>query len=221
MDATVECLFERGYAGTTTTEIAIRAGVSRGAQLHHFPKKDELVVSALEHVFSLRLIEMRNMVAKRQKGTREYRLTAMIDALWPIFKGPTFYAWLELVVASRTDPALIDAVRDSSERFGDGLLEGFAWMLDWPANRHDDLHLVIGLVFGQLESLALERILFAADIADPPQFGNAIALLKKLCVTMLQGMDLTESEEPGSARAEDNVIDEPSSKETMRKETMR
>ena len=55
LDATVACLFERGYAGTTTTEIASRAGVSRGAQLHHFPKKDELVVSALEHVFELRL----------------------------------------------------------------------------------------------------------------------------------------------------------------------
>ncbi len=39
LDATVACLFERGYAGTTTTELARRAGVSRGAQMHHFPKK--------------------------------------------------------------------------------------------------------------------------------------------------------------------------------------
>ena len=68
MDATVACLFERGYAGTTTTEIASRAGVSRGAQLHHFPRKDELVVSALEYVFELRLAEMSAAVAEPPPG---------------------------------------------------------------------------------------------------------------------------------------------------------
>jgi AcrR family transcriptional regulator len=216
MDATVECLFERGYAGTTTTEIATRAGVSRGAQLHHFPKKDELVVSALEHVFNLRLSQMRNTVAQRSTGDRETRLIAMVDALWPIFKGPTFYAWLELVVASRTDPALNEAVRDASERFGEGLLEGFAWVLDWPANRHDDLHQVIGLVFGQLESLALERILFAADEADPPEFARAIAMLKKLCRTILMGLGLAESQAHAEVLAADRDIAEPSLKETIR-----
>jgi len=212
MDATVECLFERGYAGTTTTEIATRAGVSRGAQLHHFPKKDELVVSALEHVFNLRLNQMRKTVAQRPTGSRETRLIAMVDALWPIFKGPTFYAWLELVVASRTDPALNEAVREASERFAEGLLEGFAWMLEWPPNRHDDLHQVIGLVFGQLESMALERILFAAEEADPPEFARAIAMLKKLCVTTLLGMGLAEAE----VRVDEHEIDQHDAKEAAR-----
>ena len=104
LDATVACLFERGYAGTTTTEIASRAGVSRGAQSHHFPKKNELVVSALEYVFGLRLSEMRAAVADPPTGSREHRAAVLIDLMWPLFKGPTFYAWLELVVASRTDP---------------------------------------------------------------------------------------------------------------------
>ena len=31
--------------------------------------------------------------------------TAAIDLLWPMFSGPTFVAWLELVVAARTDRA--------------------------------------------------------------------------------------------------------------------
>ena len=139
LDATVACLFERGYAGTTTTEIASRAGVSRGAQLHHFPKKDELVVSALEHVFELRLAEMSAAIAEPPSGSREHRLAVLIDAMWPMFKGPTFYAWLELVVASRTDPALNDAVRAASVRFGEGFRIGLAALLDWPADREDQL----------------------------------------------------------------------------------
>ena len=37
MEATVESIVEVGWAGTSTTVVSQRAGVSRGAQLHHFP----------------------------------------------------------------------------------------------------------------------------------------------------------------------------------------
>ncbi|MDT5024109.1 MAG: hypothetical protein QOE61_535, partial [Micromonosporaceae bacterium] len=37
LDATIECLVEYGYAGTTTPRVAEKAGVTRGAQVHHFP----------------------------------------------------------------------------------------------------------------------------------------------------------------------------------------
>ena len=194
MDATVECLFDRGYAGTTTTEIASRAGVSRGAQLHHFPKKDELVISALEHVFALRIAQMRDMSAERPTGSRVRRMSALVDAMWPFFKGPTFYAWLELVVASRTEPALNEAVREASKRFGDGLLEGFAAMLDWPEDRAADLNDLIAVVLGQLESLGLERILFPAEEPDPPEFSRAIETMKKLSATLIIGMELEQAE---------------------------
>ena len=51
LDAAIECLLKLGYAGTTTTEIATRAKVSRGAQLHHYPTKQELLTAAVEHLF--------------------------------------------------------------------------------------------------------------------------------------------------------------------------
>ena len=47
LDATVDCLVEHGWAGTTTTVVAARAGVSRGAQLHHYPTKSALVIAAV------------------------------------------------------------------------------------------------------------------------------------------------------------------------------
>jgi len=37
LDAAILCVIERGYANTTGSEIAERAGLSRGAQLYHFP----------------------------------------------------------------------------------------------------------------------------------------------------------------------------------------
>src|SRR5271163_3574971 len=189
LDATVACLFERGYAGTTTTEIATRAGVSRGAQLHHFPKKDELVVSALEHVFELRLREMSAAIAEPPPGSREHRLSMVLDAMWPMFKGPTFYAWLELVVASRTDPALNNAVRTASMRFGEGFRIGLAALLDWPAGREDKLADLINVVFGQLEAMALERVLFAAGEIDPPEFVRGLETAKRVSAAFVRELD--------------------------------
>ena len=189
LDATVACLFERGYAGTTTTEIATRAGVSRGAQLHHFPRKDELVVSALEHVFELRLTDLSAAIAEPPSGSREHRLAAIIDAMWPMFKGPTFYAWLELVVASRTDPALNDAVRAASERFGEGFSVGLAALLDWPAGLEDKLQDLINVIFGQLEAMALERVLFAAGEIDPPEFVRGLETAKRVSAAIVRELD--------------------------------
>ncbi len=189
MDATVDCLYERGYVGTTTTEIATRAGVSRGAQLHHFPHKDELVISALNYVFNRRIEELHALTAERPPGDREARLIAFIDLLWPICKGPTFYAWLELVVASRTDPALKSAVRAASDRLTEGVLTGIANLLDCPSNRAVELEQLVWLIFGQLEALAMERILYTED-DDPPVFTNAIRMLKSIAVVMLRAMEL-------------------------------
>src|SRR3954452_9493935 len=50
LDATVACLVEDGYAHTTTTRVAERAGVSRGAHLHHFQTRSALVDAASEHL---------------------------------------------------------------------------------------------------------------------------------------------------------------------------
>jgi AcrR family transcriptional regulator len=54
LDATIECLVKYGYAGTTTPRVAEMAGVTRGAQVHHFGSKNELVLAALKHLAAKR-----------------------------------------------------------------------------------------------------------------------------------------------------------------------
>src|SRR5436309_14728268 len=63
LDATIECLVERGWAATSTTEVVRRAGVSRGAQVHHFPSKDDLVLVAVEHLLARRIAEFQATLA--------------------------------------------------------------------------------------------------------------------------------------------------------------
>src|SRR5712692_3582600 len=80
LDATIACLFEFGYANTTTTEIAERAGLSRGAQLHHFPTKAALVTTAIEHLLQRRTEEFRTAFAGLPRDAD--RVAAAIDLLW-------------------------------------------------------------------------------------------------------------------------------------------
>lgn len=104
LDATAECLSDLGYARTSTTEICRRAGVSRGAMLHHFPSKAVLVAAACEHIFDRRVEEFRVAIEQVPQGGD--RLSAAIDIVWEMFKSDTFSAWFELVTAGRTDADL-------------------------------------------------------------------------------------------------------------------
>ena len=104
LDATIDCVVEYGYAATTTTRIVERAGVSRGAQVHHFPTKAELVAEAVRRLAERRLAEVREQVAELPQG--QQRLGATLDLIWNQHSGPLFAAAIELWVAGRTDPDL-------------------------------------------------------------------------------------------------------------------
>jgi AcrR family transcriptional regulator len=115
LDAAIECLVDRGYAATTTIETARRAGVSRGAQQHHFPTKADLLATAVERLFDRRRSEFLEAFASIDPQTE--RLDAAMDLLWSMFRGPVFVAWTELWVAARTDPELATTVLAVERRF--------------------------------------------------------------------------------------------------------
>ena len=116
LDATVECLVEVGWSGTSTTLVSQRAGVSRGAQLHHFPTKDALVLAAVEHLSEVRREELRAAAADLPTGRRRTR--AVLEMLAMHFTGSVFAAALELWVAARTDAGLREAVGPLEQRIG-------------------------------------------------------------------------------------------------------
>lgn len=52
LDAAAQLIVRKGYAELRVADVAREAQVSVGAQLHHFPSKDALVVALIEHAFS-------------------------------------------------------------------------------------------------------------------------------------------------------------------------
>ncbi|MBF6361343.1 TetR/AcrR family transcriptional regulator [Nocardia farcinica] len=110
LDATIECLVEYGYAGTTTPRIAERAGVTRGAQVHHFGSKNDLVIAAINHLAQRRVQAVLREMADLAPGADP--VASALDFLWELHQDPLFTATVELWVAGRTDPVLAAAMAE-------------------------------------------------------------------------------------------------------------
>ncbi|HET9990591.1 MAG TPA: TetR/AcrR family transcriptional regulator [Kofleriaceae bacterium] len=106
LDAAVESLIEVGFARTTTLEVQRRAEASRGALLHHFPSKTELLVAAVDHLAEMRAAELRVLSAELPAEGKGSRTDAVLDLLWQCFSGTFFQVAMELRTAARTDPEL-------------------------------------------------------------------------------------------------------------------
>src|SRR6195952_4078971 len=111
LDAAVESLIEVGFARTTTLEVQRRAEVSRGALLHHFPSKAELLVAAVDHLAEMRAKEMKGFASQLPPDTSDAirpdeRTDMVLTLLWQCFSGTFFKVSMELRTAARTDPEL-------------------------------------------------------------------------------------------------------------------
>lgn len=104
LDATVACLVELGYGGTTTSAVAEQAGVSRGAQLHHYGTRQRLMGAAVEHLAACRLEWVRGKAARLPED--DSRPRRALDLLAEALSGPLYAATLELCVAARVDGEL-------------------------------------------------------------------------------------------------------------------
>jgi len=162
LDAAIVCLIDRGYANTTTSEIAERAGLSRGAQLYHFPKKEELLTSAVEHLFELKFGELKEKV--RQLTNENDRRAMAIDSLWETFNGRLANAWIELAVASRTDSYLRESVSAANDRLTEFINRSFEELFPRPENASAYYELIPHFVCLTMEGMALEGMTLNGEL---------------------------------------------------------
>jgi AcrR family transcriptional regulator len=104
LEASIQCMAELGWAGTTVALVAERAGVSRGAAQHHFPTREDLVAGLIGHMSEVRTDEIDAARTTLQSGRR--RTEAVLTVLVNLYNGPLFRAALHLWVAAAADEAL-------------------------------------------------------------------------------------------------------------------
>jgi AcrR family transcriptional regulator len=113
--ATLASLAEDGYSGSTLSSIVRRAGVSRGAQVHHYPSKQALMLDATEQLLRRSYRTLGEVMLSI--ADEDNRLEALIEACWQqLFATPLYRAYLELLTESHRDPALGAALGKLLER---------------------------------------------------------------------------------------------------------
>jgi AcrR family transcriptional regulator len=156
LDATISCLVELGYARTTVHEICQRAGLSRGAQQHHFATKAELMTSALEHLFKRLGEEILAATSSLPPGPS--RLDTGIDLLWRAYSGTLSTAAVELWVAARTDEELRRRLLPVDRELGHQTLE-FYRRIAGPSVDEARLRTALLLTVNLFRGLALDAMI--------------------------------------------------------------
>ncbi len=175
LEATGQLLCESGYAGTTTTRVAERAGVSRGALLHHYPTRTSLLLAAGEWLFEERVERFRKAMVDGGEGVD--RLHRAIDVLWELLSSDSTAAWFELTNGARHDDDLREPVAELARRMTDRVSD--TWADTFPEQqRHDFAGAVPALAVLTLEGLAT-RVRNFGDPA-PSSVEEVIDLLKLL-----------------------------------------
>lgn len=107
--ATINALYELGYGATTTTIVTERAGISRGAMLHQFRTKADLMTFVVEAVFEDEIAEYERLL----DGITDPRevMLAYPGAVWTILSRPSGVAVLEILQGSRSDALLAEKLR--------------------------------------------------------------------------------------------------------------
>lgn len=172
LDATMACLVELGWSGTSTTEVARRAGVSRGAQQHHYPTKMVLVAAALEHLLERQRLAYEQAFAILPPERRN--VESALDLLWNVFRQPPALALMELAVAARTDDELKPLCIDLNERILQVILDVFRRLFPTTTLPDDYIPVMLRGVFALLVGLSLQNAL------DGDAHGNQAAVLSQI-----------------------------------------
>jgi AcrR family transcriptional regulator len=114
LKAAANLIRRRGYARFRTADVAAEAGLSRGAQLHHFPTKDSLVVATLEYVFEQAQVLSRRRAAAVNRP-RDL-IEAVIEDAREFFFSEHFMVAIDIVLSTSTDQAVRKQILEISRK---------------------------------------------------------------------------------------------------------
>jgi AcrR family transcriptional regulator len=186
IDGAIDCLNRMGYSATTLQHVTDTAGASRGAILHHFPSKVDLMIAVAEYAAGKQNRLVSRLLADTKPGMDRYLAITM--ATWEAMTKPPAIALLEIMMGSRSDkdlgarfPAVIEAL-ETYQREG-------VWEQAQSVGITDkaQIEAMVHLHNAAMRGLALE-LMFSGDAK---RAGAAMKLLTKY-KAMLTGQLVTE-----------------------------
>ena len=165
IQAAIDSLYEEGYSATTTISVAARARVSRGAMLHQFPTRVEMLLSVAEYIVAEHSRQRREQLAPYGEGLK--RFYAAADVSWAVNSRPSAIALLEIMMATRSDKDLRKGFAPFLKLWADmrrQAAERMSVSLNAPGAA-DKLEVLIALHQTVMRGLAIE-LMFAHDAEE-------------------------------------------------------
>ena len=162
ISAAIRCIVDLSYSKTTTIKISEKAGLSRGATLHHFPSKMDIIRAAVEYLHEKRIQAFRRSIREIPDGADMARLA--VEAYSAHLNHPIYIALFELSVAARTDNELKEILYPAQLAFDREWYET-AWDLfpDWHSDRKA-FDLALNLSQQVMEGMAISNFTHARQI---------------------------------------------------------
>jgi AcrR family transcriptional regulator len=213
LDAAVESLIEVGFARTTTLEVQRRAEVSRGALLHHFPSKAELLVAAVDHLAEMRAREMKAFASQlpaegtepplERAGVRsepglggDARTGAVLGLLWQCFSGTFFKVSMELRTAARTDPELRRVLTVAERSLRDRIVAQSRTLFGRSVAEHPGLERSLDLTLQLMIGAAMSSVLHG----ETAHLDDLVDDWKRLFPVVLANASAAATDRAGSER---------------------
>lgn len=115
LDEAVRVIATQGYGAATNAAVAEAAGITRGAMLYHFPTRESLLESAIEHLQAQRAALFKSATENLPPGgdVTEHA----IESYWELLHRDPFVAFAELETAARTDTMIRDLLAPAQAEF--------------------------------------------------------------------------------------------------------
>ena len=156
LDAAIACLAEQGYARTTTQLIAQTANISRGAMMHHYATKQELIDSVIDYIFFKRMEDFSQEIRALSEAERVEQ-QAGLELFWRTLLTREYNAYLEIAIAARTDADLRAIFEPKAQRFDRIWREQIASIFPEWADQQDRLVLAVDFCQAAMEGRLLNR----------------------------------------------------------------
>ena len=181
LNATLDLIYESGMSSASTVAIARRANVSRGAIIHHYPHKFDLITAAVDHLLETEATHIRELSAAFSAG--EVTLDALIDEFWRVFSGRLFMITIDYLAAARTDDELRRHLGPVSLKFNRALDE--IWSTFFRLNNEEKgrIDITLNLTLCLLRGMGVQTVL---QHRDPAYFDELIAAWKQMLGSVLR-----------------------------------
>ncbi|MEM6415459.1 MAG: TetR/AcrR family transcriptional regulator [Pseudomonadota bacterium] len=158
IEAAITVLEHDGYSAASVNRVVDVAGVSKGAYLHHFPTKHQLIVAVGDALLYEKYRSAGDLMLSVHEANN--RFAHVVRYLWRDISTSRYgQVLLELLQACRADKNLVDALRPLIERYEPLFQHAFSHYFEPVDGRIEALHEVNRIVTWCLRGMLLDDIL--------------------------------------------------------------